>query len=656
MSKFFQSARVAYKEGKLNEAILQLQQALVFNPKDGASFHLIGIIEAQQGRFDSALRYLDSAVAIAPKQLSYAIDRANVIASLGRPAEAVEAYDKALAISPRIPEALSNKGQALRLLGRFKEAAEAFRNAIEIKPSFADAHRCLGQALWAMDQSEQAIESFTKALSLNPTDVGSLLHRAICRFNIRQHGEAIADLKELIRLVPEHAEAHGRLAMTLIEIEQFKPAYEAASRACQLAPKEFEWVAQKGKALLGLDRPGEALRVFESMRAIGAPEDTVLNYVGASYLDLHDFDKATEIYDRAIRLNPGSTQAYYNRGVSLGKQRRYREALSAYDEAIARDPSSAGAHFNCSLAILAGGDSRGFEPYEWRWKLKTGGPDPRSQPSQLPKWHGFEDIEGKSVFLTAEQGLGDTLMFCRFAPLVSARGANVKLAVPTPLVRLLSRLPGVQAVLDRATPTQLAEFHFYSPLMSLPLALGMTFENIPYGKSAYLETDPALVDRWRAILDSATDGYLKPRVGLMWSGRKTISLGVRSINLEMLLKLVDDRFDFISLQKDLPDEDLKVLSETGIHHFGKEQSDFADAAAIIELVDLVITIDTSIAHLSGGLGKETWIMLQYDAEWRWLEDRTDSPWYPKVRLFRQTTPGDWGSVLDEVKRALSERF
>jgi len=656
MSKFFQNARVAYKAGKFNEATLHLQQALVFNAKDAASYHLLGIIEAQQGRFENALRHLDSAVTIAPKELPYAIDRANVIASLGRPAEAIEAYDKALAISPRIPEAISNKGQALRLLGRFQEAAENFREAIAIKPSFADAHRCLGQALWAMDKNEDAIASFTKAIALHPSDVASLLHRALCRFNIRRYEDAVADLKELIKLVPEHSEAHGRLAMTLVELEQFKPAYVAASRACELDPTSHEWVSQKGKALMGLDRPAEALREFERMRALGAPEDTVLNLMGGAYIDLHEFDKATELYDRSIRFKPDSAIWYYNRGVSLGRQRRYQEAITAYDEALARDPSHASSHFNCALAMLVQGDVHGFEPYEWRWKLPSGGPDPRSQPSQLPKWNGYEEIEGCNILLTAEQGLGDSIMFCRFAPLVAAKGANVKLAVPTPLVRLLSKLPGVQGTLDRATPITLAEFQYYSPLMSLPRALEMTFDDIPFGKSAYLEADPELIERWRAILDAATGGHHKPRIGIMWSGRKTISLGVRSINLEMLLKLLDDRFDFISLQKDLPDEDLQTLAEKGIHHFGKEQDDFADAAAMIDLVDLVITIDTSIAHLAGGLGKETWIMLQYDAEWRWLEDRTDSPWYPKARLFRQQAPGEWGPVLDEVRAALLARF
>jgi hypothetical protein len=392
------------------------------------------------------------------------------------------------------------------------------------------------------------------------------------------------------------------------------------------------------------------------MRTLGAHEDTVLNLMGGAYIDLHQFDKATELYDRSIRFKPDSAIGYYNRGVSLGRQRRYQEAITAYDEALARDPTHATSHFNCALAMLVQGDVRGFEPYEWRWKLPTGGPDPRSQPLQLPKWNGHEEIAGRNVLLTAEQGLGDSIMFCRFAPLVSAMGAHVKLAVPTPLVRLLSHLPGVDEVRDRSKPIPLAEFHFYSPMMSLPKILGMTFDDIPFGKSAYLEANPTLIERWRTILDAATGGRQKPRIGIMWSGRKTISLGVRSINLEMLLKLLDDRFDFISLQKDLPDEDLQVLAEKGIHHFGKEQDDFADAAAMIELVDLVITIDTSIAHLAGGLGKETWIMLQYDAEWRWLEDRTDSPWYPKARLFRQQSPGEWGPVLDEVRAALQANF
>lgn len=358
MSKFFQNARVAYKAGKHNEAGLLLHQALVFNSKDAASLHLLGIIEAQQGRFELALQYLDSAVLFAPKELSYAIDRANVLASLGRPADAINEYDRALTISPRIPEALSNRGHALRLLGRNAEAVKSYRDAIAVRPSFAEAHRALGQTYWVLEQLDDAIESFSRALKLIPTDISSLLQRGLCRYNIRRYEDAVGDFKEIIKLVPEHAEAHGRLSMTLNALEQFKLALVSANRACVLDPKQPEWLAQKGQAMIGLDRPAEALREFEKMRDLGAVEDTVFNLMGGAYLDLYEFDKATALYDRSIKLNPSSAIWYYNRGVALGKQRRYREAISAYDEALARDPGHATSHFNMSLAMLVQGDTR----------------------------------------------------------------------------------------------------------------------------------------------------------------------------------------------------------------------------------------------------------------------------------------------------------
>jgi hypothetical protein len=392
------------------------------------------------------------------------------------------------------------------------------------------------------------------------------------------------------------------------------------------------------------------------MKELGAKDELYLMWKGSCHIDLHEFDEAEEIYTRMIRKSPESGFWYFNRGVALAKQRKYKEAVSAYDEATARDTSLSTAYWNTSLCTLVQGDERGFELYEWRWKIPSGGPALAAQPTMLPKWQGHENISGKKIVLSAEQGLGDTLMFCRFAPLVKAMGATVGIGVPKPLQRIVSTVPGIDEVIDRSKPGNIAGYDYYCPLMSLPRILGMTFDSIPFGKEAYLKSDPVLVAKWRTRIDNALNHSIKPRIGLMWSGRKVISLGSRSMGLDFLLDLLSDRYDFISLQKEVPDEDVEKLQQSGILHFGEDQDDFADAAAIIEVVDLVITIDTSIAHLSGALAKETWVLLQYDSEWRWLLDREDSPWYPNARLFRQTSPGDWRSVIARAKTELASRL
>jgi tetratricopeptide (TPR) repeat protein len=656
MSNQFQAAQRAYIARRTNEAIGLLNQTIALNPRHAEAHHLLGVIEAQETRFESALRHLDSAIALDPKKLTYLVDRANIVASLGRPNEAIEAYNKALQLNPKLVEAWSNKGQALRLLGKVSDAIKCYKEAVRLDPTFLDAYRALGQTSWIVNDFESAISAYSAVLARYPHDLRALMERGICRANIRQFDGALDDFLAITSLVPDHAEAHARAASALNELERFKPALEHANRAIILDPKNPEWVGFRCKALIGLDRPADALREVELMVKLGAREDLYLMWEGFCYIEMHQFEKAEVIYDRMIRTTPQSALWYFNRGVALAKQRRYVEAVSAYSEAVARDPDHATAHWNKSLCTLVQSDPQGWELYEWRWKLPTIGPSLDRQPKGIRRWNGHEDISGKKVLLSAEQGLGDSIMFCRFAALLKSMGAaHVTVGVPTPLRRLLGSIENVDAVVDNFEQKDLS-FDFFCPMMSLPKCLQMDFNHIPYGETAYLHSDATLVDKWRGILDLATNYSGKPRVGLMWSGRKVISLGGRSVNLTMLLPLINEQFDFISLQKELPEEDAETIRAHGIHHFGDEQEDFADAAAIIDLVDLVITIDTSIAHLAGALGKETWILLQFDAEWRWLLNRDNSPWYPKARLFRQPKPGDWLSVIDSVKGEMISRL
>ena len=651
--KIFLQAHAIYKSGRHTEAANILRSSLRESPSHAPSFHLLGIIEAKNKRLDIALKCFDAAVAIEPQHAPYLVDRANVVASSGTPEEALVAYDRALEIDPLLAEAWSNRGQALRLLKRADEAIASFEKAIKLKPLFVDAHCFLGDALMEQSKFEPGIRAYTKTLELNPAHALALLNRGNCYTGLGKFDQAAKDYQALVAVIPEHAEAQGRLANALIGMERFRGALDAADRAIALQPNHWDWHLTRAKALAGLGRHPEALTALEKAETLGCDRTTTLLLRGSVLLDMNRIEEAMVLYDEGSRLDPTGAMWPYNRGFALARLRRYPEALVAYDEAISRDPNHATAHWNSALALLAQGDPRGWELYEWRWKLPEGGPDPGSQPQNLTRWLGHEPLMGKRVLITAEQGLGDTIMFSRYAPLVTALGAEVYLGVQRGLVRLLSTLSGIASVIPRDTPTSLARFDYYCPLISLPRIFECDFTNIPAGDAAYLKSDPALVAEWRARLSSVGDDRL--RVGIMWSGKQVKSLGVRSMELSNLLKLQNDRLQLISLQKDLADEDLERLRQAKVPHFGDEQADFADAAAMIELCDLVVTIDTSIAHLAGALGKETWIMLQYDAEWRWLQDRTDSPWYPKARLFKQPTHGDWVSVITAVEQALSER-
>jgi tetratricopeptide (TPR) repeat protein len=654
-SSFIQ-AQAAQRAGRDTEAANILREALRRDQSHAPSFHMLGVIEVRQGRLEVALKCFEAAVDIDPRNAGYLMARANVIASMGNPADAVAAYDLALTIDPKLAEAHSNRGQALRLLGRRSEAIDCFRRAISIKADFIDARFALGDCFVESGDFESAITAYTQTLLLNPAHIPALLNRGQCQLFKRRWAKAEADFKQVLELIPEHAVAQGKRAECLLEMDKYSLALTAAERATALQPDRPEWQVMKGRALHGLKRFAEALAVFEHAATLPGADANSLIALGSTNMELQRYDKALEYFDRGIRLSPTIPSWYYNRGLTLSRLQRLEEAIANYDEAIARDPLYAGAYWNSALCHLALGDPKGWELYEWRWKLEKGGPDKSAQPSFLPLWQGFESIEGKHILLTGEQGLGDVIMFSRYAELVRARGARVSLAVAKPLGRLLQSIDGLETVYAGLLSNSVSDVDYYCPLLSLPRIFRTTIDSIPSGSKPYISADPDLIVRWREILGKSVNAGTHARIGLMWSGRLVEALGVRSMSLETLLDLMDPRLQFISLQKDLPDSDIALLSERGVLHYGAEQQDFADAAAIVELIDLVITIDTSIAHLAGAMGKETWILLKYDAEWRWLQDRNDSPWYPNVRLFRQPKHGDWESVIADVKQALLERF
>jgi len=655
MSKAFRQAQEAYRAGRATEAANTLREALRQRPDHAPSFHLLGNIEVKQGRLPVALKCFEAAVGIDPGNAKYQVDRANVIASMGQPVEAIAAFEVALKLNPRLAEAHSNRAQALRMLGRRREALEGYSAAVALKPDFVDAYCFMGETLMDLKDYEAAIRAFTQALLHNPTHISVLINRSACHANLQRHDKALKDLDLVIKLVPDHSIAQSRRSQFLFELDQFGPALVAAERALAVNPLDGEAQLRRGRALSKLERCDEALMAIERAMELGADKASCFVARGANFAELRQFDKALEDYDRGIRINPANSVWFYNRGSLLQNLRRYEEALISFDEAIAREPNHAPAYWNAGLTHLTLGNPKGWDYYEWRWRLGKGGPDKRTLPKEIPRWHGFESLELKRILLVAEQGLGDSIMFCRYATLVAERGAEVTLAVPKGLVRMLAGVQGLANIVPRDEPRILARFDYYCPLLSLPKIFATTFDRVPFGDRPYLSADPTLVALWRERLAAAGCDGSRPRVGLMWSGRATKALGLRSMSLATMLGVMDPGYQYVSLQKDIPSEDKDLLRERGVPHFGDEQEDFADAAAIIELCDLVISIDTSIAHLAGALGKETWVALQFNSEWRWLLDRDDSPWYPRARLFRQPRQDDWEAVTAKIAEALRAR-
>lgn len=449
---------------------------------------------------------------------------------------------------------------------------------------------------------------------------------------------------------------------------------------------------------MALHRKGrlrEAARIYQKILQAQSNEVNSLHLLGAIRLAEGDAEAARALIGRALELKPDYTEAHVNMGSVYRALGRPREALASYDTALSMRADLLDAHYNrgvvlqeigeldaalssyriaCSLRanhaealsnsalifLIRGDLAAGWPLYEWR--LAT--PQFLAAHPQKPpgsRWSGNESLVGKRILVFCEQGLGDALQFARYLPLLAEREPQAQITVSArpALHRIFLRLHGVSAVIDGV---QGGGFDFHCALLSLPGIFGTTLKDIPSVQTPYLSVDQQWVASWRKSVDEALAGERRPRVGLMWSGGQVTPIKGRSIPLAMLGELLALPVDFISLQKEISPDDAALLRTLPkLRHFGApfsdvQQTDFADTAAIISQLDWVISVDTSVAHLAAALGKETWIPLPKVSDWRWLEGRSDSPWYSQVRLFRQTTAGDWAPVLREIRAGITARL
>ena len=530
----------------------------------------------------------------------------------GRLGEALQLVANAMRSRTPSPQILLNYGLVLNALNRHQEALEYFDRAIKLKSRFFEAHNYRGAALVALDRPEEALASFDRSTALRPDYAEACFNRGIALERLKRFDEALASYDRALVLRPNFAEALNNRGGVLRELERFDEALVSCDRALALQPHLTQALSTRGSVLNGLKRLGAAL----------------------------------VSYDHALMVRPDDAEVHYNRGHTLTSLKRMDEALASYERAVSLRPDYAEAHWNEALLRLLTGDfSSGWPKYEWRWKRDSSS---LSKHKFLqPLWLGEDVIRDKTILLHSEQGLGDAIQFCRYVPLVTARAGHVILEVERPLLKLMSDFAGAAQVICRGDT--LPDFDFHCPLLSLPLAFGTQLETIP-SSVPYLQAPPQNSRNW----DTQLGVKDRPRIGVAWSGSTTNTRDrERSIDLRSLLPLLEVEATFVSLQKDVRGTDAALLKErSDILNFGDELRDFADTAALISELDLVISVDTSVAHLAGAMGKPVWILVTHIPDWRWLLDRDDSPWYPTVRLFRQPCIDDWESVITRVHEAL----
>jgi predicted O-linked N-acetylglucosamine transferase (SPINDLY family) len=537
------------------------------------------------------------------------------------------------------------RGNALLAEGRLEEAARSYAAALESVADNVDARIGLGYVLLEQHRDAEATAVLSEALALAPghADAAYML-ATLCerRGDLRQ---AAAHLDTALASRPDFGDAWRDLCRVLFLSGDKARANEAARKALAIDPESADAHYYLGNLYSDERRYDLAVDCYGKALSLRPDYAQVMTNLGLALHFLGKPDEAAEHHRGALRIAPDNAEAHCNLGMALQAQGKTAEAIASFRHAEALAPDFAEAHWNESLSLLLCGDlAAGWEKYEWRWK----NPQLRAAKDDRGKtaWSGNGSLKGKTVLLRAEQGFGDTIQFCRYAAQVAERGANVLLEVQSPLKSLLAGLRGVRQVF--AEGEALPDFDCYCYLLGLPRAFGTTLASIP-AQSPYIDADPETTRRWTVRLGERK----RPRVGLVWSGRPTHTNDRnRSIALADLVAAMPEGADLISLQKEVRPADEPALHCNGrIIHFS-DIGDFADTAGLVANLDLVISVDTSVAHLAAAMGRPTWILLPFMPDWRWLLERRDTPWYPSVRLFRQSRPAHW----DDAFAALSDEL
>ncbi|MDR3402693.1 MAG: tetratricopeptide repeat protein [Chthoniobacter sp.] len=598
---------------RLTDAEALYRQILAVEPGRAEALHFLGVIAHQAGRHALAIDWIQKAIASNPNNSAAHSNLGEAYRATGRLDEAIAAYRRALELQPDYPETENNLGNALRERGDLDESIAAYRRAIRLRHTYPSAHHNLGMALAGCGEFDEAIAAYRRALEL----------------------------------LPSFAEAWDDLGHALVKQGRQEEAIAALRRALQFRPDRAESSYDLGNVLMDRGRLDEAATAYRHALEIQPGFAEAHHNLGAILNKQGHLDAAIAAYRRSLEIKPGNTEAHHNLGNALAEIGRFDEAAAALDRALDLDANHAGAKFSHSLLQLLRGDyQRGWPWYEARLDIFQSAR--RNFPQ--PMWDGG-NIDGRRILLHAEQGFGDSIQCIRYARLIADRGGEVIVECPRSLLELFRSARGIHQWVAAGDP--LPAFDVHVPMLSQPLLFQTSRESIP-GETPYLASDPVRRAAWEKRLG---DDRARLRVGLAWAGSpQNISNRRRNIPFEKLLPLGHvEGVEFHSLQ---------VGHETGptpqfpaatalIDHT-VHLADFADTAAFMAGLDLIISVDTAVAHLAGALGRPVWTLLPFVPDWRWGLEGEDTPWYPTMRLFRQPARGDWETVIERVIHELEQ--
>jgi tetratricopeptide (TPR) repeat protein len=644
--------------GRLAEALDHFAQVTRLKPDYAPAFRARGMVLVALGRAEEALAFLGQAVRLRPEDADANCDLGVGLDAAGRKQMALQCFDRAVAFNPGHAHAHHNRAILLAASGRHAEALESYDRAVALQPNNAAAHSNRGSLLHSLGRYRDALASFDRALALDPSLRTAWHNRGLVLGMLGERTEALSSFNRALEIEPDNATTHFERGKVLVTLNRPAEALASYERALARAPDDFQTLLHHAEALQLLDRHAEAIVDLDRATAIDPASWVAHNNRGVALDRVGREPEALESFARAIALNNSSAMPHTNAGNVSKALRRYSDAGLSFDRALAIDPEDAVAAWSQAHLKLLLGDFRGGWPlYDARFRVKA-----LSAPARImrePRWRGVEAVAGRRLLVHAEEGLGDTIQFCRYIAQVKSRGASVVFEVQAPLKRLLGTLTFGGRLIARGEPV--GPIDLETPLLSLPAALGADLATVPRDVP-YLAAEPERIKFWA----SRVGGGARFKVGIAWQGNveaeRRVSSRPRSVPLAAFAPLAAmPEVRLVSLQKGLGREQLPGVNFAGqIVDLGEDfdhgSDAFIDTAAVMMNLDLVVTSDTSIAHLAGALGRPVWTVLSENPDWRWLTERDDSPWYPTMRLFRMPIGGKWSELLESVAAALRSKI
>jgi Flp pilus assembly protein TadD len=634
-----------HRAGRLDEASARYASIPAGDPHHADALNLTGVIARQQGDLIRSERLILQAIRLNPDAATYHHHLARTFESLRRTSDAAIEYRRAIALNAADIDSLRLLARLVLTLGQNAEAISLFERVLKLDAREPDTYYSLGAIHKSTGDYATALVYYRRAIALFPDSTDSLFNLAMALYEAGKFEDCIPYFQQLIQASPDDDEAHNLLGQAFHEQMNYDAARRCYLKALELKPESHHAMTNLGALLLDLGDLASAEVLLRRALAIEPKFMNAHSNLGTVYSKKGMTNEAIQCLRNVLSIDPRNVGALCSLGFLMFNLGDEEGAEACYRLALKVQPDSPLALFNLSSSLLtAGRFQEGWEAYEMRWRVRQFASE--GQPVTQPRWNG-EDLTGRRIYVHSEQGFGDTLHFVRYALLLVELGAEVILAVQPALLALLRDLdPSIQVTAKGTGP--LPDCDFYCPLLSLPRIFQANLTNLP-AHVPYVHPRVDDLPHWSQRIDSA-----QLRVGIVWSGNPLHTRDrIRSLPLTVFSQVFDiPGISFYSLQKGPAAEQLTRFPD--VVNLDAELRDFTDTAAAIAHLDLVITVDTAVAHLAGAMGKPVWILVSRASDWRWLTDRTDSPWYPSVRLFRQTALGEWDEVMAQVYQALEE--